>query len=44
MLPRPTLSDYLDLYDMAAEKIRSYVFVTEEGDTYHPAIIGKSSF
>ncbi|KAK2146408.1 hypothetical protein LSH36_611g04012 [Paralvinella palmiformis] len=40
MLPRPTLSDYLDLYDMAAEKIRSYVFVTEEGDTYHPAIIG----
>ncbi|KAK2140175.1 hypothetical protein LSH36_1456g00002 [Paralvinella palmiformis] len=39
-LPRPTLSDYLDTFDEAAEQIRQYTIKTEDGFVYHPGVVG----
>ena len=41
LLPLPRLSDYLDLFDAAAEEIRSYYITTPEGVHYHPGIVGR---
>ena len=41
ILPRPRLSDYLDIYDEAAEQIRQHTIMTEDGVVYHPGVVGQ---
>ncbi|KAK2148697.1 hypothetical protein LSH36_487g05051 [Paralvinella palmiformis] len=38
--PKTTLSDYLDLFDEAAEEIRQHTILEEDGDAYHPGVVG----